>query len=68
MGNGLQGYGVQWVWAMGHRGQCGRGCIGYSGYGTHGNGSTEGNGVQANLDLLGIGQNVFVMTRKEGHT
>ena len=33
-----------------------------------GNGGTGGNGVQAHLDLLGFGQNVFAMARKKGHT
>ena len=65
---GYREYGVQGVWAMGHRGQCGTGCIGYRGYGAHGDGSTGGNGLQAHLDLLGIGHNVFAMSRKEGHT
>ena len=51
---------------MGHRVQCGTGGIGYGGMGYMGNGVTGGNGVQAHLDLLGIGQNVFKMTRKEG--
>ena len=62
------GYGVQGVWTRGHRGQCGAGGKGTGGMGHMGNGGIGGNAVQAHLDLLRIGQNIFAMTRKEGHT